>query len=130
MNQKTLFIPAGLWNLGIGFTGLLFQAFAMNLFFGHGVFTEGFLESAMTRIVMLAIIIFGIGYLMVARNPEENRGIIVLGLLSKFILFAMYTYYFFINMATIWAFLTVLGDLFWGLLFIWFLVRGNSHNAV
>ncbi len=128
MNQKILFTPAGLWNLSIGFTGLLFQEFAINLFFGDGAYTGEFIAVIMTRIVMLAVIIFGLGYLMVARDPEGNRGVIILGLLSKLILFIMYTYYFMINLATIWAFLAVLGDFFWGILFIWYLCKGNTDS--
>jgi len=126
MNRKMLFIPAGLWNLGIGFTGLFFHDFAMGLFFGAAAVTGDFLAVLMTRVVMLAIIIFGIGYLMAAYDPEKNHGVIILGLLSKFILFVIYTWYFVLDMATILAFLTVLGDLFWGLLFIWFLLKGDT----
>ncbi len=128
MNRKILFIPAGLWNLSIGFTGLFFHNFAMGLFFGPAAVTGDFLALLMTRVVMLAIIIFGIGYLMAAHDPEKNHGIIILGLLSKFILFAIYTWYFVLDMATILAFLTVLGDLFWGLLFIWFLLKGDTAS--
>jgi len=121
---------AGLWNLGIGLTGLLFHNFAMGLFFGPAAVTGDFLALLMTRIVMLAIIIFGIGYIMAAFDPERNRGVIILGLLSKFILFAIYTWYFIFDLATILAFLAVLGDLFWGFLFIWFLLKGDTASLI
>ena len=129
MKKEMLFIPAGLWNIGIGMTGLCFQAFAMNLFFGEGAYSGEFIAVVMTRIVMLAIIIFGVGYLMAAHDPVGNRGVIILGLASKFILFGIYTFYFITGQATIWAFLAVLGDFFWGLLFIWYLAQSRKEST-
>ena len=37
------------------------------------------------QLVGVLVAIFGVGYLMVDRNPAENRNVLLLGLLSKFL---------------------------------------------
>ncbi|PKL38432.1 MAG: hypothetical protein CVV44_11130 [Spirochaetae bacterium HGW-Spirochaetae-1] len=118
---KNIFTLGALWNWGVGLIGLVFTDFAIGLFFGAVAVTDNYFALLMFRIVMLAVIIFGIGYFMVSRSLYLNRGLVWLGLLSKMILFFMFTWYFILGMATIFAFLTVAGDLIWSLIFLAFL---------
>jgi len=127
---KKMFALGGFWNLGIGFTGLLFTDFAVGLFFEPGVNAETFLGSMMLKIVMLAVIIFGIGYLMVARSIEHNRGLVWLGILSKLILFCFFLWYFIMGKTAILGFLTLCGDFLWSVLFLLFLRQTSGDLEV
>jgi hypothetical protein len=73
------------------------------------------------RLFLTAVIMFGIGYYIVSRNLTLNRAVVWLGLVSKLILFAVFTVLFFIDKATLLAFLALCGDAAWSLLFILFL---------
>ncbi len=118
-----MFALAGLWNVCIGLTGLVFADFSVALFFGRTAVTGDFLGGLSFRLFMVAIITFGIGYCLVSRDLGLNRGIVSLGLACKMILFVMFTYYYFTGRATIMAALTVAGDLAWSVLFMVFLFR-------
>ena len=90
-----MFALAGLWNVCIGLTGLVFADFSVALFFGRTAVTGDFLGGLSFRLFMVAIITFGIGYCLVSRDLGLNRGIVSLGLACKMILFVMFTYYYF-----------------------------------
>jgi len=124
---KIIFTLAALWNICVGATGLLFQDYSIQLFYGTSALHETFIAMLNYRIVMLAIIIFGLGYFIVSRAPLLNRGIIWLGILSKLILFCIFTFYFFTGNTTIFAFLLVCGDMAWSLIFLYFLFKSSHH---
>lgn len=45
------------------------------------------------QLVGILVALFGVGYYMVAKNPVENRNVLLLGLLSKFCGSCLGTYY-------------------------------------
>ncbi|HOO73194.1 MAG TPA: hypothetical protein PK926_15660 [Spirochaetota bacterium] len=120
---SSLFALAGLWNVAIGMTGLLFTDFSIALFYGPAAVTGDFVALLSFRLFMVAIIAFGIGYYLVSRDTGLNRGIVCLGLACKMILFAVYLCCYFTGRATVMAALAVTGDFLWSLLFGLFLYR-------
>lgn len=73
---------------------LLYFAGAYNVLAGLGMFClyhEGFKLLGLTKpelilpiqLVGLFVLLFGVGYVLVARNPLENRNVLLLGFLSK-----------------------------------------------
>jgi hypothetical protein len=122
-----MFFCAGLWNLAIGMTGACAMDFSIALFFGSGAVTGDFIAVMSFRLFMIAIVIFGIGYLMVSRNLAANRGIVWLGLVCKVILFLLFYYYFFTGRATALAALALAGDGAWSALFGLFLYQTRER---
>lgn len=45
------------------------------------------------QLVGILVLLFGVGYYMVAKNPVENRNVLLLGFLSKFLGSCLGTYY-------------------------------------
>lgn len=127
---KKMFFYAGLWNAGIGITGLTSPDFCTALFFGPDIITSEFTGRLMFRLFMTAVIIFGAGYYIVSRDLMLNRGIIWLGLTSKIILFTIFIYYYIIQKATLIAALAVTGDFLWSLLFILFLYQTWDYMKI
>jgi hypothetical protein len=69
------------------------------------------------------ILIFGFGYYLVSRDVNKNHGIVIMGIIGKLFFFVYYTYMYFTMHATIVAFLAVIGDLIFSILFAYFLVQ-------
>ena len=122
-----MFALAGLWNLGIGLTGLFFTDFSVALFYGPAAVTDDFLGLVSFRLFMVAIVIFGIGYLLVSRELMLNRAVVWLGFLCKVILFLLFLYFFLNGKATLMAMLALTGDFAWSLLFGLFLYQTRER---
>ncbi|MEM1179656.1 MAG: hypothetical protein AAGM22_15010 [Acidobacteriota bacterium] len=88
---KRFFLIAGLFNLFGGTMGLL-------------TLNRPYLEAGMPtpnypfafQLLLTAVLIFGVGFLMVSRDPQRHRGIVWLGLMAKsagfvFSLWALHT---------------------------------------
>jgi hypothetical protein len=116
-----LFSLGALWNICIGLTGVLFYEFSITLFFGSDAVAYNLISVMFYKLFMVAVIVFGVGYFFVSRDLTLNRGIVWLGLVSKIILFIVFTYHFIDGRATLLAFLTLFGDFIWSLFFILFL---------
>jgi hypothetical protein len=116
-----LFSLGAVWNICIGLTGVLFYEFSITLFFGSDAVAYNLISVMFYKLLMGVIIIFGVGYFIVSRDLTLNRGIVWLGLVSKMILFFIFTYLFFEGKATILAFFTLIGDFIWSMFFIMFL---------
>ncbi|MFX0103520.1 MAG: hypothetical protein ACFFCS_28420, partial [Candidatus Hodarchaeota archaeon] len=73
---------------------------------------------------MVALIIaFGLGYYLVSRDIGKNAGIVIIGALAKFIFFLETLIYFFIGDVNFNFLMIGLGDLFFVVLFIEFLMN-------
>ena len=116
-----LFSLGALWNVCIGLTGVVFYEFSVTLFFGSDAVAYNLISVMFYKLLMIAIIVFGVGYFIVSRDLALNRGIVWLGLVCKLILFFIFTYLFIGGRATLLAFLTLCGDFIWSLFFMLFL---------
>ncbi len=116
-----MYTLGALWNLGIGFIGIVFYDFSITLFFGPGTVADNLVSALFFRLFCTAVAVFGVGYYMVSRDLTSNRGIVWLGMASKILLFVIFTALFIAGEVTFLAFLALCGDMAWALLFILFL---------
>ena len=122
---KVLFVIAALFNFAVGLPMLLAPE-AMLASLGQPVPDD----LLMTRLASLLIVVLGVGYGMVARDPAANRPILWLGVLGKAPIPAL-----------VWlsggqaalassAFILSLGDLAFATLFLVFLLTHRRPAAV
>ncbi|CAE6823026.1 hypothetical protein R70006_06777 [Paraburkholderia domus] len=85
---------------------------------GSGVFDQ---------IALLAIFAFGVGYWLVARNPERNRDLVKIALAAKLGVVAIIVAHFLADSANARLVLLVSGDLLFSLAFLYFLTARASQ---
>lgn len=121
---KLVFVVAALFNFAVGLPMLLAPE-AMLTGLGQPVPDD----LLMTRLASLLIVVLGIGYGMVARDPVGNRPILWLGVLGKApIPLLVWLSGGAVALASS-AFLLSLGDLAFAALFLTFLVRTPKSAA-
>jgi len=121
---KLVFVVAALFNFAVGLPMLLAPE-AMLTGLGQPV-PEDLL---MTRLASLLIVVLGIGYGMVARDPVANRPILWLGVLGKAPIPLLVWLSGGAAALASSAFLLSLGDLAFAALFLIFLVRTPKSAA-
>lgn len=87
---RVIFLLAGLYTAGGVASGIMNPATGLTDFTGHSV--EGPYSLFFFQSLWLTIFVFGIGYVLVATQPERYPGIIILGALGK-LLFASQVVY-------------------------------------
>jgi hypothetical protein len=88
---------------------------------GSGVFDQ---------IALLAIFAFGVGYWLVARNPDRNRDLVKIALVAKLGVVAVIGAHFLAGSANARLVLLVSGDLLFSLAFLYFLMARVPQAAV
>jgi hypothetical protein len=83
-------------------------------------------QSLFGQIALLAIAAFGCGYWMIGNNPRANRGIVVLGLLSKLGVVAIVISHWLAGSATTQMAALVSGDVVYAMLFLMYLKRSAA----
>jgi hypothetical protein len=121
---KLVFVVAALFNFAVGLPMLLAPE-AMLAGLGQPVPDD----LLMTRLASLLIVVLGIGYGMVARDPVANRPILWLGVLGKAPIPLLVWLSGGAPALTSSAFLLSLGDLAFAALFLVFLVRTPKAAA-
>jgi len=118
---RKFFLIAALWN----FSGALPAIFypALNMKFFYGVQTDNYYILFLNMAFWGAVLIFGIGYLIVSYNPGKNHGIVIMGIIGKTMVAATWYYLFGTDRATILSFLAATGDILFTLYFIYYLIR-------
>ncbi len=116
---KVLFLMAGFFNAVAGAAGMGFPALGIKFITGVETSEPGvlFIFFVMSFVVAL----FGLGYLMVAKNASANRGLISIGTVAKISLFVMAFYGFLNNLSTLEFMLVASSDLLWATLFMRYL---------
>jgi hypothetical protein len=122
---KKLFIVAALWNLALGFVFLVSFSRLMPIL---GMPTPPRELVAFHQMGILLAMVFGIGYYMVSRDLYAHRGIVLLGIIGKVLVFFLFLYHLAFSGLHFLIFLVGVGDLIFGLLFIGFLAF--SHGEV
>jgi len=72
---------------------------------------------------MILIFTFGIGYFIVGRDIDSNRGIVILGIISKLAYFGCNLIYLFIGELTLVFVVLAFGDFVFAMLFIEFMLK-------
>lgn len=76
------------WVLRIAGTFNLLAGFSMCVFYSEGFHMLGLKKPPLMlplQLVGVLVALFGVGYHLVASNPVENRNVLMLGFLSKFL---------------------------------------------
>lgn len=124
------------WQL-VFLTGAVFNllvAAAFGLAPGLTLSLLGFAEGLPANPLWYALVwwlvtVFGVGYYMVSRDPEGNRGIAVMGLIGKFGFWVVTTTAWAMGHAPLLFMLLVCADLVYSLLFLWFLRSEHQLRA-
>ena len=83
--------------------------------------------NAITQVAGVAIVTFGIGYYLVSQSIKENKGIIILGIISKFAVFVIFTLAYLNHPSMLPFFIAGIGELGFILLFFNELNKLKSH---
>jgi hypothetical protein len=112
---KKLFIVAAIWNLGIAILLLIGSFFGTSGFQALSLmYYQGFL---------MAVLLFGIAYLMVGLDLGNNHLVILLGAIAKALLFLLFLIYYLSGDLPLFHMLAGVGDLIFSIFFIEFLIN-------
>jgi hypothetical protein len=115
---RIVFALAAFFNLAVGVPLLLAPRTALASLVGGG---PG--DMVLAQILGVLISVFGVGYGMVARDPQGNRGIAWLGVIGKLPLPVILWFYVRADLVPVRTLLLSLGDLGFAVLFVLFLWR-------
>ena len=117
---KYLFLIGAIWNLVVGLVFIVLSPLVDSLIpmFGMEVppsliFYHSFFGS---------VIVYGIGYYLVARDINKNHGIVVLGIIAKSYVFILFLIYFILGYSNFLPMLFAIVDLIFACLFVEFLI--------
>jgi hypothetical protein len=119
-----LYIAAA-WNLVGATLTLADMPKHLALFFGPGTVLDTPVALINTYGFWGSVVLFGIGYLVVARRPRENHGIVLLAVLGKIGTFFIWGWAYLQHAVTWLALAGGVGDLIFALIFIRYLVLLN-----
>ncbi len=117
--QRGMFYSAAIfnWCACLLFFAPLGIASVLNL--SHSVSSS---SGPFEQIALMAIALFGLGYWMVARDPDANRGIVLLGLIGKLAVVAIiFGHYFMVGDVNFNLAGLSIGDLLYSWFFLQFL---------
>jgi len=115
---RRLFFGAALYNLTLGLIFLTLFSQIMNLFHMPTPSQE---LAVFHQMGILLAMVFGVGYYMVSRDLHAQRGIVVLGIIGKIIVFLLFSFHLLFSGLHFIIFLIGAGVLVFALLFCKFL---------
>ena len=126
---RKFFLISACWNMFGAIPALI--APQLNMLIFYGVKTSDFYTLLLNRFAWVAILIFGIGYLIIAYDPKRSVGIVIMGIIGKTCVAVLWYYLFSIDRGTGFAVLAATGDSIFTLYFIAFLIliRGSSFDT-
>ena len=125
---RALFYLAGAWNLSAAAVALGFPEFHAEMLYGgsDSVSSPGAIINA--RIVWISVAFFGVGYLIVARDPRKNHGLVLIAALGKASVGALWLWGYQAHVVAGLGLAGALGDLIFAGLFAAFLFRARSTS--
>jgi len=114
--QQRLFQIAAFFNISVGMVILFAHQWLFNLI--NIEITNNHAYLAMTQVVGVAIATFGIGYYLVSQSVHDNKGVILLGIVSKLAVLIIFTIAYFKNPTMLPFFIAGLGEFGFIALFI------------
>ena len=91
--QRIMFYSAAIFNWCACLIFFAPLGIAASLDLSHSVAIN---DGPFDQVALMAIALFGLGYWMVARNPDANRGIVLLGLIGKLAVVAIFFGHYFL----------------------------------
>lgn len=115
---KCVFFFGALWNFVMGGPLFIKSLFGDSPFSGAALmYFQGFL---------CAVILFGIGYLIVGLDLNKNHAIVLLGAIGKIMVFIFFVVYYLKGQIKLYLVLVGTGDLIFAILFFMFLLQYQS----
>ncbi len=117
-----LFLIGAIWNWFVAISLFLMSIFMLD-------FTAALFEMEIPpslvwfHVVVGVVFIFGFGYYLVSRDLGKNHGVVILGILEKFMFFIVLLIYFFLGDFNFFAVLLVAVDFVFGCLYLEFLIN-------
>ena len=124
-----LFGLGAAWNLVIGLSVLLAPLFSLRLLYGHEPSADDPLLAILNRDFAFCVLIFGVGYGIVALDPSRNHGLIWLGIIGKLGVVATLGQRWLTGVATAWVLPAAAGDFVFAALFACFLWRSKPTHS-
>jgi hypothetical protein len=129
LKPRWLFALGAAWNIVIGLSVLLAPLSSLGLLYGHEPSADDQLLSMLNRDFAYCVLIFGLGYGIVAIDPSQNHGLIWLGIIGKLGVVAVLGQRWLTEVATAWVLPAAAGDLAFAVLFACFLWRSNPTHS-
>ena len=124
---RWIFLIGSIFNISVGLLLIIFTRLSIEVFFGPQADPDNRLTILFYRMFMMAVIVFGIGYFLVYLDLTKNRGIVLLGALSKLILVAVSVVLVLGGDATTYLLLAVAPDFLFTLVFCLFLWQKRTN---
>jgi hypothetical protein len=122
-----MFYIAAVFNILAAVWSLLTPENTALLMYGSKTALDNPAASINSTAFLVFVIIFGIGYAMVAKDTSKNRGIVWLGIIGKLYVFSAWGFYCKAGLVTPTAFIGTSGDLIFSILFIIFLYKTREQ---
>jgi len=119
---RKFFYIAALWNFFFSIPALIFPSLQVQLMYGFK--TTSFYILYLNTALFITVLIFGIGYFMIAQAPEKNLGLVKLGIIGKTVVGVGFYALFSAGRVTFIPVLGGTGDLIFTFYFITYLLAG------
>lgn len=119
---RIFFLVSALWNLSGSLPALAFPELNLELF--YGITGADYYMVFLNRALWWAVLIFGIGYLIIAHDPGKNLGIVIMGIIGKTVIAVHWFYLYGIGRAEIFPVIAGAGDSTFTVFFVIYLWRG------
>lgn len=123
-----LFFIGSLWNMSIAGSGLLLPRLINKIAFGTKATIAYGATTFALRLTWALVFVYGIGYYLVSRDPEENRAVVWMGIIGKLAFFFTALVYYSKRFITLLTMLLCFGDFVFSVLFAMFLFK-TRHEA-
>ncbi len=124
---KPLFYVAAAYNIAAAAVALIAPRFHTESFFGPDAVIEGSVAFVNTQAFWVSVLLFGVGYWMVARDPSKNHGIVLLAAIGKTYVFAIWAWHYAQGSMTAFALFGGVGDLVFAGIFAVFLWKADNR---
>jgi hypothetical protein len=122
-----LFFIGALWNVFFAGLALLVPKLGRLLIFGFKKTATSAAVDLFYKISWALILVYGVGYYMVSRDPEKNRGVVWMGILGKLGFFFAVLQYYLKKTVTIVMMLGAFGDFVFSMLYSTFLFKTRNN---
>jgi len=120
---QRIFRVAAWWNVLVGAGGLIAPRWGIELFYGANAVSDDLIARLAWGDFSVCVLLFGVGYFIVARDVRKNHGLVVLGVLGKAGVLVSFPLRFFAGEATGWILIPAAVDGTMAMLFVVFLAR-------
>ncbi len=126
---RLLFYVAAFWNISAGVVALVAPEYHAQTFFGSAESALDPVSVIDTQVFWVSVLLFGVGYWIVARDPSKNHGLVFIAAAGKASVGARWIWAYTQGIVTPFALVGATGDLVFAALFVLFLVRVQGAST-